>query len=261
MRRNERDVGVRGGGWNGACVGRRYGVPFREVVPQPIFLYLVDGLPDGAVMISLLIIGMCLGAVFAAPVGPVGLMAAVRAGQGWWRNAYAIAAGAALADTVLSVVAVAGVGMFWFIGDSARLAASGAEPIVACAAAIVMITMAWSLWSSSDMVAREGRAMMGFGIGFFATVAHPANLAAFAAAYAWLRAYHHVQVIGMLDVLVFGGGVLLGASLAWSGFMVALRWLLQRWEVQRSFWLFRRGVALGLILVALAVIYGGFSGR
>lgn len=212
-------------------------------------------------MISLLIIGLCLGLVFAAPVGPVGLMAAVRAGQGWWRNAYAIAAGATLADALLSMVAVAGVRMFWFLGDSARLAASGAEPIVACTAAFVMITMAWSLWSSSDMVAREGRAMMGFGIGFFATVAHPANLAAFAAAYAWLHAYHHVEVNGMIGILIFGGGVLAGASLAWAGFMAALKWLLRRWEVQKSFWLFRRGVALGLIGVALAVVYGGFSGQ
>jgi putative LysE/RhtB family amino acid efflux pump len=150
-------------------------------------------------MLSSVVKGVWLGFCIAAPVGPIGILVltqALRRGPG---AALASGLGAALADLIYGLLAVAGV----------RLAAGHAR-IVGVTGGFILLWLAWRSWRASpangdapEMKIRLG----GTATTFFLTLSNPMTILSFAAM---------VASTGGASPGYFVMGVFLGSMLWWT---------------------------------------------
>jgi threonine/homoserine/homoserine lactone efflux protein len=162
-------------------------------------------------MIDAIAKGVWLGFCIAAPVGPIGLLVMNRAIRSGRRAGLASGLGAALADLVYGILAVAGV----------RLAAGFVRPAALCGG-VLLLWLAWRAWrqapASTAVAAAAGSrtCLACWGTTFALTITNPMTLLAFVAL---------VASTGANAPAWFVLGIFLGSMLWWTLLSCAAGWL------------------------------------
>jgi len=205
--------------------------------------------------IVLLAAGMLCGAMLSAPVGPVGVLALLKLARGMRRTAWALALGAICGDSLIAVCTGLGVGVG---GELLQTAVPRwlKDPALLrhLAALLLLFFAAVMLQPHEELHLPTHKRRAWATVGFAAALTNPGNLAAFAAAFAWLHAVVREDRMGVAGHIVPVVGVVAGAAGFWWIFLTFGERLVAR--VPRDalvLWL-RRGLALLLAAMAAAAL-------
>jgi len=155
-----------------------------------------------------LLAGFVIGLVLAAPIGPLGALAAYQAADNRLRAAWMLAVGACVADSVLALLAT------WSIG--LPVTAHYLDGVLS----LILFGLAIHLAMTAKSSTLHIRSSAGLGVGFGATLLHPINLVTFAVAFSWLHG-HGLVIEGWEERLGLVGGIFAGALAVWGVVIMA----------------------------------------
>ena len=165
-------------------------------------------------MLTLFAKGLALGLAIAAPVGPIGLLCIRRTLADGPALGFAVGLGAATADAAYGAVAGFGLAVIadFIIAGRDWLAAIGGLFLLWLG---VRTAIAVPTGGGSEGVARGGGMLIAWGTTFLLTLANPATILSFAAAFAALGLAEWAGDTQAALVLVLG--VFLGSAAWWLG--------------------------------------------
>ena len=168
--------------------------------------------------------GMWLGFCIAAPVGPIGILVLTRAIRSGYKAGLASGLGAAMADFIYGVLAVAGVRMV-----------PGNDRSLGLAGGLFLLWLAWKSWRDRPVSEVSLTGSQGTLTTFMLTISNPMTILSFAAM---------VASSGTQDPVWFVAGVFAGSMLWWTLLSATAAWLRSRIQTQAV--LFSRLSALTL---------------
>jgi len=200
--------------------------------------------------LAILFRGAVIGVAVAAPVGPIGLLCIRRTLAGGAVAGIASGMGAAMADAVYGVVAVAGLGVVTALlvdhADALKLG-GGLLLLWLAAKALRPVIKPGTIPSVEGAVGAGATVLGGFAATFSLTIANPMTIIAFAAIITGLSDEGGADGIeGAITV----AGIFLG-SVAWWFFLIGLVSLIRMRLTARAFRLF--DLVSGLVLAAFGL--------
>jgi len=203
----------------------------------------------------ILLKGIAIGLLIAAPVGPVNVLCARRAITEGWRSAVVSGLGAALADTLFAAAAAFGLVVLVDVLRAHRVA-------LAVLGGVFLLVYGWRTLRAAppEPGAAPGTAglLAGFATTFLLTLTNPITVFSFLGAYVafGIPADAHLAAVDALLV----GGVFLGASAWWLLVASAASLLRQRFTRAGFVWT-NRIAGLTIIAFGLAILYAALAPR
>ena len=200
---------------------------------------------------TLLLIGMLIGLVMSAPVGPVNVLCSIRAFRGGFTRGFLVGVGAVSADMVIAGAAIFGIAAVGeFIDRHAEM--------IKTVGGIVLLLFAWRTWWSPpvvpDLENPEGETRPSRGGGYLGgialTVTNPAAYLAYAAVFSGLGAMapRPANLVDGTELLL---GLAIGGLLWWA--MIA--WVVARYRHALPFkWLVRINHGAAAIMAAFGAL-------
>lgn len=200
-------------------------------------------------------LGLVIGLVAAAPIGPVNIIVIQRSLRHGMAAALAPGLGAALGDMLFA--AAAGLGL-----TALQAMVSEHQGMLRIAGGLVMIGFAVAVWRAAPRLkgqggeAGPGRAGKLALATFAMTVTNPATLLWFAATFGAVGLSRAGDEGALLRMAELAGGVFAGSMLWWLGISGAACRIRGRLE-DRHLALFNHGAAVALLLFGLAALGAG----
>ncbi|MEX6724068.1 LysE family translocator [Parapedomonas caeni] len=200
-------------------------------------------------------VGMLIGLVAAAPIGPVNIIVIQRTLQKSIRSALALGLGAALGDAVFAAAAAFGL-------TALKLLMDDHHDLIRVVGGLIMIGFAVVVWRTAphldDPVRKIPRARHMALATFMMTVTNPATLLWFAATFGSIgfRGIGHESPDALINAAEVVIGVFLGSMLWWLFISGMARWA-RGWVDDRHLLIFNHVSAVVLLLFGLAALAAG----
>lgn len=211
------------------------------------------------------ITGMVCGVLFAAPVGPMGLLAFLKVAEGRVRTAWILGVGSCLGEGVTALMAAIGAGnvKHWLehvLAHGVLVAWPGLRQLLAitvqprfawAALALLLAGLAYAVWLKRHAPYHpEARptdeTWRAFGLSIIATVLHPGNLAVFTVVFIWVTHHSGLQLAAPGVHVGLAGGVVAGALLIWAAALLLVQRYVNRLDL--TVWTVRMRYALVVVL-------------
>lgn len=197
-------------------------------------------------------VGLAIGVLIAAPVGPVNILCIQRAIERGGIAGLAAGLGAVLADGLIAAAAAFGIGALADVVAAHRVAIQGVG-------ALVLVAFAIQLWRTEPVLVTEPGPTLDHGhllpvIGdlpkaFLLTITNPAAVLGLLAIFGSISSF--VEVRGKIDAAFLVAAIMTGSLLWWLGLSVVVGAVRLRIDDR---WLARINHTAAILLIAFAIV-------
>lgn len=194
-----------------------------------------------------MVTGVVCGVIFAAPVGPMGLLAFLKIAEGRVREGWLLGLGSCVGEGLTAMLAAYGAlkARLWlervvesellhvWPGARAALVWVTRPEVLWLTLAVLLSGLAYAVWRKrhAPLEAHRGDAggsWRALGLSLVATVLHPGNLAVFTVVFVWVNHHYGLALNGPYVHLLLAAGVVLGAGAIWAAALVLVQRNIQR---------------------------------